>query len=43
MAQFALTSSHQRRIPANVAVGMAQVANLKSALKFPGNYLKSAC
>ena len=25
MAQFALTSSHQRRIPANVAVGMAQV------------------
>jgi len=25
MAQFALTSSHQRRIPANVAVGMAQL------------------
>ena len=25
MAQFALTSSHQRRIPGNVAVGMAQV------------------
>ena len=25
MAQFALTSSQQRRIPANVAVGMAQL------------------
>ena len=25
LAQFALTSSHQRRIPENLAVGMAQL------------------
>ena len=31
MAQFALTSSHQRRIPANVAVGMAQVTFMLSS------------
>ena len=30
MAQYALTSSHQRRIPANVAVGMTQLGPVMS-------------
>ena len=44
MAQFALTSSHQRRIPANVAVGMAQVPNmLLHFLNYPLPQLGPVC